>query len=190
MKTNYKHIFLRTKQMLLQPSMAWSKVWEENATVNSVFRNYLLPVTVFLSVIVFLLQLIHYTPLQSFGLGVIHFAAAMGGGWATYLLVREYLCNKLNYSDSDALNLTVYSYTVYIMFHCIGEALGNIFIGQMFTLISFIFLRTLYAGIGQLQLQTNHKTNILIITSLSIVCLPVIITLILRIVFRIPAIHV
>ncbi|MDE7374572.1 MAG: hypothetical protein K2M86_04505 [Odoribacter sp.] len=191
MKTNYKHIFLRTKQMLLQPAAAWSEAWKENATTGSVSRNYLLPIAIILSVIIFLLQLIHHTPLQAFGLGVTHFLTIMGGAWATYRIVREYLCNKLIYSDSDALNLTVYSYTIFIVFHCIGETLGNIFIGQMFTLLSFIFLRTLYTGIGQLpQLQANHKTNILIITSLSIVCLPIIITQILRILFRIPAIHI
>lgn len=190
MKTNYKHIYFRTKQMLLQPATAWSEVWKETATVGIVSRNYLLPVAIILSVIVFLLQLIHHTPLQAFGLGIIHFLTVTGGAWATYRIVREYLCNKLNYSDSDALNLTVYSYTIYIVFHCIGETLGGIFIGQIFTLLSFIFLRTLYTGVGQLQLQANHKTNILVIASLSIVCLPIIITQILRILFRIPAINV
>lgn len=191
MKTNYKHIFLRTKQMLLQPAAAWSEAWEENATTGTVFRNYLLPIAIILSVVIFLLQLIHHTPLQAFGLGITYFLTITGGAWATYRIVREYLCNKLNYSDSDALNLTVYSYTIFIVFHCIGETLGNIFIGQVFTLFSFIFLRTLYTGIGQLQqLQANHKTNILIIASLSIVCLPIIITQILRIIFRIPAINI
>lgn len=191
MKTNYKHIYLRTRQMLTQPAIAWPEVLKENSTFRNTFRDYLFPIATFLSVIVFLIRLIHYPPLQALGLGIINFISVIGGAWFTYLITREYLCNKLNYPNHEALNLTIYSYTVFIIFHSIGGALENIFIGQIFTLFSLIFLRTLYTGTGQLpQLQPNHKTNILIITFLSIVFIPVIITQILMITFRISAINV
>lgn len=191
MKTNYKYIYLRTRQMLTQPAVAWPHVLQESFTLKDTFRNYLFPVAAGISVIVFFLSLIHYTTLQAFGLGLINFISTMCGAWFTYLLAREYLCSKLNYQDSEALNLTVYSYTIYIIFHSIGGAFGNIFIGQVFTLFSFIFLRTLYTGIGQLpKLQANHKTNILVIASLSIIFIPNIVTQILMIVFRISAINV
>lgn len=191
MKTNYKHIYIRTRQMLTHPEMAWPDVLKEDFTLRDTFRNYLLPIAITVSVFVFLLYNIHYNPLQAFGLGVINFVSTMCGAWFTYLITREYLCGKLNYPNNKALNLTIYSYAIFIIFHNIGSALGNIFIGQVFTLLSFIFIRTLYAGIGQLHgIQANHKTNILIITSLSIICIPIIITQILMIVFRISAINV
>lgn len=191
MKTNYRHIFFRTRQMLAQPAEAWKEAWQEETTPGDMFRHYLLPIAAGLSVIVFLLRLIHYTPWQAFGLGVIHFIAVIGGAWCTYIVTREYLCNKLNYLPGEALRLSIYSFTVFILFHSIGGTLGNSFIGQLFTLCGFIFLRTLYTGTGQLQqLQSNHKTNILIITSLSIICFPVIITHILRIISGISTIHI
>lgn len=191
MKTNYKYIYLRTRQMLTQPAIAWPEVLKEDSTARDTFRYYLFPIIISLSAIVFLLRLIHYSPLQAFGLGVINFISAVCGAWFTYLIIREYLCTKLNYPDHKAVNLAIYSYTIFIIFHSIGSALGNIFIGQIFTLLSFIFLRTLYTGTGQLhKLTTSHKTNILIITSLSIVFIPVIVTQLLMIVFRISAINI
>ncbi len=191
MKTDYKHIYIRTRQMLTQPAVTWPEVLKENSTVRNTFRSYLFPIAIVLSVFIFLLRLIYYTPLQALGFGIVNFIAATSGAWFTYLITREYLCNKLNYPDHAALNLTIYSYTIFIIFHSIGGALENIFIGQIFTLLSLIFLRTLYTGAEQLQqLQANHKTNILIITFLSIVFIPVIITQILMIVFRISVINV
>ncbi len=191
MKTNYRNIYLRTKQMLTQPSIAWPEILQEDFSVRDTFRYYLFPIALGISVIVFLLCLLQYSSLQAFGLGMVNLISTLSGAWLTYLIIREYLCSKLNYQNKEALNLTVYSYAVFIIFHSIGAALGTIFIGQIFTLLSFIFLRTLYAGIGQLpHLPTGQKTNILIITSLAIICIPVIITQLLMIVFRISAITV
>ncbi len=191
MKTNYRNIYLRTKQMLLQPAIAWPEILQEDFSVRDIFRNYLFPITIGISAIVFLLSLIQYSSLQAFGLGIVNLISTLSGAWLTYLIIREYLCSKLNYRPREALNLTVYSYAVFIIFHSIGAALGTAFIGQIFSLFSFIFLRTLYAGIGQLpHLPSRQKTNIFIITSLTIICIPVIITQLLMIVFRISAITV
>lgn len=191
MKTSYKNIFLRTRQMLTQPAVTWPEVLKEDFTARDIFSTYLFPISVSVATIVFLLCLIHYTFLQALGLGIINFISNICGAWFTYLITREYLCGKLNYQNNEALNLSVYSYTIYIIFHSIGGALGNIFIGQIFILLSFIFLRTLYTGIGQLRnLQANHKTNIVVISSLSTIFIPTILTQILMIVFRISAINV
>lgn len=191
MKANYKNIYERTKQMVLKPQIMWPQVLEEDLTVKEIFRNYLLPITIFTSVFVLLFSFINYTPWQAVGLAFINFISALTGTWFAYLITREYLCGKLNYQDNQALNLTVYSSAVFIIFHGLGSALGNIFIGQLFTLLSFIFIRTLYAGIGILPSVSNgQKTNILVIVSLAIICIPIIISQILMIVFRISAINV
>lgn len=191
MKINYRHILQRTQQMLLHPASEWTGVLRENVTYNELLRRYLLPIVTAVSVIVCLLRMLQYSPLQAVILGIIHFLASIGGLWITYRIVREYLCGKLNYPEYEAVNLSVYSHIILIIFSGIGHALGNSFIGDIFTLTGFIFLRTLYTGIGQWQdLPANHRTNLLLITALSMIFIPIAITHILTAVFQIPETHI
>lgn len=191
MKIDYKNIYKRTKIMLLHPEILWPEILTEKQSPKTTFYGYLLPIIVLTSTCVLLLSLIHYTLIQAIGLGIIELISSFCGTWFAYLITREYLCGKLNYPDNQALDLTVYSSAIFIIFHGIGTALGNIFIGQLFTLLSFIFIRTLYSGLGSIRkLSNGQKTNILIIALLSIICMPIIITQILMIVFRISAINV
>lgn len=191
MKIDYRYIFERTRQMLMKPVMAWPHVWEENRTGKEMFRNYLLPIVLVISILVFLFSLMSYTVLQSIGLAFINLVSSLSGTWLAYLLIREYLCGKLNYRNNQALSLTVYSSAIFTIFHGLGASMGDVFIGQLFTLLSILFVRTLYAGIGQLpNIQTNQKTNVLVISSLSIICIPVIISQLMMIVFRISAITI
>ena len=140
---------------------------------------------------VLLINLIHYNFWQATGLTIINLIAMLIGNWFAYLITREYLCRKLSFDTNLALNLTVYSGVIFIIFHSIGNALGNIFLGQLFTLLSFIFIRTLYKGLGQIpRLHPGQKTNILVISSLAIICIPVIINQLLMIIFGISAFNI
>ncbi len=191
MKMNFQKIYERTKLMLLRPNSIWPWILKENLPVKDIFRNYLLPVSLVVSLLVLLLSLFKYSILHSVGLAFISLISALCGAWFAYLITREYLCSKLNCPNNMALNLTIYSFAVFILFHGIGTALGNIFIGQLFTLLSFIFIRTLYSGIERLpEIPANQKTNILIITSLTIICIPIIISQLLMILFNISAINI
>lgn len=190
-RIDFKFIYKRTKELLLQPESIWPEVLEEEFTPKDIYRSYLIPVAVLASVCVFLISVLHFHFFQATGLAIISFLSATAGIWFSYLITREYLCGKLNYDDHYALNLTIYSGAIFIFFHNIGTSLGNVFLGQLFTLFSFIFIRTLYTGLGQLpRLQSQQKTNILIITSLTIICLPVIISQLLKIIFGISAFNV
>lgn len=190
-RINIKHIYQRTKALLMHPEEIWPHALDERRSEKEIYRNYLLPIALVTSVLVLLLSLVHYNWLQACGLAIINLLSVTGGSWIAYLITREYLCRKLYYGNNQALNLTIYSAAIFIIFHSIGAALGNIFLGQLFVLFSFIFIRTLYKGLGILPgLLPVQKTNILIITSLSIVCIPVIITQILMIVFGISAFNV
>ena len=88
MKTNYKNIYLRTKQMLTQPAIAWPEVLQEDFSVRDTFRNYLFPIAIWISVIVFLLSLIQYSSLQAVGVGMVHLISTISGAWLTYLIIR------------------------------------------------------------------------------------------------------
>lgn len=190
-KINLKYLYKRTCQLLLHPQEVWPSVLQEDFPAKDIYRNYLIPVAALTSVVVLVVNLLRYSFFQASGMAVINLLSASFGTWFAYLITREYLCGKLNYTNNFALNLTIYSAAIFIIFHGIGSALGNLFLGQVFTLLSFIFIRTLYTGLGLLpHIQASQKTNILIITSLTIICLPVIITQILRIVFGISAFNV
>lgn len=190
-KMNFKHIYERTKRMLTKPEAEWKKLTEEFPNLKETFRNYLFPIAALSSLTIFLLGFFHYTAMQTIGYGLINLLSSIAGIWFAYLLTKEYLSNKLRDAGKIALLLTVYPGAIFIVFHSLGIAMGNYFLGQLFTLFSFIFIRTLYIGIKQISdLANNQQTNLLIITALSIICIPVIISQVLMIAFGISAFNV
>lgn len=190
-KINFSYIYERTRRMVLNPEAEWKIIGEEYNTPKEIFTHYLFPVSVVSSLSIFLFGFFHYSAWQTVGFGLINLVASMVGIWVAYLLIREFLSNKLRDADNIALNLSVYSGAVFILFHGLGIAFGKYFMGQLFTLVSFIFIRTLYLGIrGMGKLQGGQQTNLLIIGALAIACLPVIITQLLMIIFRISAFNI
>ena len=182
---NFKYLYRRTEQLLMVPETVWPEALNETNSGKELYRNYLIPITMVISIMVLLINLINYNFWQATGLTIINLIAMLIGNWFAYLITREYLCRKLSFDTNLALNLTVYSGVIFIIFHSIGNALGNIFLGQLFTLLSFTFIRTLYKGLGQIpRLHPGQKTNILVISSLAIICIPVIINQLLMINIR------
>ena len=190
-KMNFKYIYERTQRMLTQPESEWDKVAEKYASLKETFRYYLLPVIVLSSLTIFLFGFFHYTVAQTIGYGLINLLSSTAGIWFAYLLTKEYLSNKLRDADNIALLLTVYPGAIFIVFHSLGIAMGNYFLGQLFTLLSFIFIRTLYIGIRRISdLPNNQQTNLLVIVILAVICIPIIISQVLMIAFGISAFHV
>lgn len=190
-KININYIYERTRRMVFNPEPEWKIIGDEYNTPKEIFTHYLFPVSVASSLSIFLFGFFHYSVPQTIGFGLINLVASMVGIWAAYLLIREFLSNKIQDADNIALNLSVYSGAVFVFFHGLGIACGKYFMGQLFTLVSFIFIRTLYLGIRQTgQLQGGQQTNLLIIGALAIACLPVIITQLLMIIFGISVFNV
>ena len=135
---NFKYLYRRTEQLLMVPETVWPEALNETNSGKELYRNYLIPITMVISIMVLLINLINYNFWQATGLTIINLIAMLIGNWFAYLITREYLCRKLSFDTNLALNLTVYSGVIFIIFHSIGNALGNIFLGQLFTLLSFI----------------------------------------------------
>ena len=177
---NFKYLYRRTEQLLMVPETVWPEALNETNSGKELYRNYLIPITMVISIMVLLINLINYNFWQATGLTIINLIAMLIGNWFAYLITREYLCRKLSFDTNLALNLTVYSGVIFI-----------IFLGQLFTLLSFTFIRTLYKGLGQIpRLHPGQKTNILVISSLAIICIPVIINQLLMIIFGISAFNI
>ena len=133
---NFKYLYRRTEQLLMVPETVWPEALNETNSGKELYRNYLIPITMVISIMVLLINLINYNFWQATGLTIINLIAMLIGNWFAYLITREYLCRKLSFDTNLALNLTVYSGVIFIIFHSIGNALGNIFLGQLFTLLS------------------------------------------------------
>lgn len=187
----YKELHTTITQLFIRPKTSWNAVIRQPLTFKKFLYRDWMPLAGLLCLVVFGLQLIHYSILQSIGLSIIYFITMVGGFRIVYPITREYLCRKLNYSEQEVLSLIGHSYAIYFIFHSIGQACGDLFIGQVFILFSLLFIRTLYFGISELSnYQSQHQTNILIISALSIIFIPMLIKQLLTIIFGIPAIHV
>lgn len=190
-KLNFRYIFERTRLLLTQPEKIWNRISKEYLSLDELYKFYFIPVAAIASVFILLIGPWHYEPFQTVGLCFINLLAALIGTWLSYLIAKEYLCNKIEEANQYALRLTVYSSAIFTIFHSISTALVNGFLSQLFMLFSLICIRTLYAGIRQIPDPTdNLQTNLLVIISLSIICIPVIIIHILMIVFRIPVLNI
>ena len=190
-KVTLRHIYERTRYLLTKPNVEWSLIMDEHHEPKGLLKSYLLPIAVISSLPIFLFGFFHYSMMQTVGYGLINLPASLIGIWVAYLITREFLSNKLPNADNTALSLIVYSGTIFVVFHSLGIALGNGFFGQLCTLVSFIFIRTLYIGIRQIkELPNGQQTNLLVIAALSIICIPVIIAQILTIIFGISAFNI
>ena len=177
--------------MLIYPDSIWPRVLNEKNSEKKLYRNYLFPITGIVSLLILLIELFYCGFWQALGLALINLIAMLGGNWLAFLLTREYLCRQFSFETHLALNLTVYSGGIFILFHSIGNAFGNAFLGQLFSLASFIFIRTLYKGLHQIPgLQPKQKTNVMVICSLSIICMPVIIHQLRMILFGISVFNI
>lgn len=191
MKIQYHDIYKRTRGMIFTPVECWSEIQKKRTDTKDAIRSYFIPAISLYSILYFPISLSSNTFLQALGLAAINFISSLTGTWLAYWLIREFLTNKLDCRASTAFNLTLYSAAVFLLFHSLGAASGNLFIGQFLTFCSFIFIRTLYYGINTLlDIPANQKTNTLIIASLSIICFPIIISKLLMIIFRISVINI
>lgn len=188
-KIYWREIFQQTKELLITPAEAWPKVSREPNSVKALFRSFVVPQAVAMSVVVFLFSLFRYSIFFAFLYAVANVLALSLGIWVSYLIAREVLNSKLPDADNIALNLTVYSASVFIVFHSLAVAFGSGFFGQLLTIVSLIFIRTLYIGVNQ-TLPASQRTNFMVILCLSIICFTVIFNKILTVVFMIPVFNV
>lgn len=190
-KINLQYIYDRTKQLLFKPESEWDIINDEYTGVKEILKGYLIPLTAIVSAIVLLFSFLEYSIWQSVCIAIINFLSAIAGTWCSFLFCREYLNNKAGDAENTALNLIVYSSALFILFHSLATAFGSGFFGQLMLLSSLLFIRTLYIGINKIDLKTAaQKKNLLIISALSIIFIPVIIKKLLMILFHIPAFNI
>lgn len=188
MKRECKEIYARMRELIAAPSAAWMRIFREPADTRLLMRRHLVPWTAFFAVVSIPVGMICHSGWQAVGTALIHFTASVAGTYAAYRLVQEYMRGKMEEWRETALPLTVYSAEVFIAFRSFGVALGNAFVGQLFMLASLFFIHTLYVGVQALEeVPGNQRTNLLVIASLSIICLPTIIHQLLVTIFGMQA---
>lgn len=179
--------FKRISQLLLYPSQEWERIREKTTERDTLFRTFFIPFCLIVSGMVLLLGLLRLNFFHAFGYALIDLTSNLLSVYVVFLLIREYLNGKTPDSDNTTLTITVYSSVVFLLFHSLSAVLGSNFLGQLTSLFSLFFLRTLYVGIYTIaDLTSSQKTNLFIITSLAIIFIPVIIHKLLMILFHIP----
>ena len=95
----YKELHTTITQLFIRPKTSWNAVIRQPLTFKKFLYRDWMPLAGLLCLVVFGLQLIHYSILQSIGLSIIYFITMVGGFRIVYPITREYLCRKLNYSE-------------------------------------------------------------------------------------------
>ncbi len=187
MRYNFRYIYERTRKLTVKPEEVWAEVASEYHSEQEIFKTYLIPLAAVMSVPILLSYLIQGQFILSIEYALINLLSATTGTWLAYLITREFIAYKFHKSGQAALNLTVYSATVFVAFRSLGAAFDNKAIEQLFTLVSLIFFRTLHSGIIRYSgIEAKQRTNTLIIIGLSIICMPAIVKQILKIILGIP----
>lgn len=188
---NIRFLYERTRNLLLNSGAEWSIIEDEYHNEKQLFKNYLIPLSAIVSLGVLLLSFFHYTIVDTLLYALINFVSTTMGTYLGYLIIREYLNNKISDAYNTALYLTVYSSAIFIVFHSLSVAFVSGFLSQLTGLISLIFIRTLYVGIARTKgIPAGIKTNTLIIMALSIICIPTITKKLLMIIFHIPVFNI
>ncbi|WP_294142973.1 hypothetical protein [uncultured Sanguibacteroides sp.] len=189
-KVHLKYIAIRLKHLLTSPEVEWNTIRMDETGRIELFRNYIILPSILFSILVFLFRLMSNDVMVSLGWGIINFIACTAGCYVCFRLTREYLSNKTINSGTIALKLSVYSSAVFILFHSLAVGFPQNFIGDVMAILSLLSLRTLYIGLNTIsELNTRYKKSAVIIIGLLIICTPIIITRLLTIIFRIPAIN-
>lgn len=185
-----KYIAIRLKHLLTNPEAEWDTIRTDETGRIELFRNYIVLPALLFSILVFLLRLASNDVTIALGWGIINFIACTAGCYICFRLTQEYLSNKTIDPGKIALKLSVYSSAAFILFHSLAVGFTQNFIGDVMAILSLLSLRILYIGLNTISgLNTRYKKSAVIIIGLLIICTPIIITRLLTIIFRIPAIN-
>ena len=69
---NFKYLYRRTEQLLMVPETVWPEALNETNSGKELYRNYLIPITMVISIMVLLINLINYNFWQATGLTIIN----------------------------------------------------------------------------------------------------------------------
>ncbi|MDL2331325.1 hypothetical protein LJC62_04905, partial [Odoribacter sp. OttesenSCG-928-A06] len=90
-----------------------------------------------------------------------------------------------------SLSISAYCSVLFVFFNSLSLAVSNNFTAQLLSLVSLIFLRSLYVGIQEIEeLQDGKKINLMIIGSSLIICIPIIIRKLCMIILHVPAFNI
>ena len=189
-KKDLLDICSRLKGLLFDPQQEWQRIGKEDADRKRLFRHFIVFPCCLFSLLVVLIHLSSRSVVISVEYGVINFVSCLAGVYITWKVAREYLANKDARYQENSLKLTVYSFAVFLLFRSLSVGFTNSFWGDLMAVFSLIVLYTLYVGIDTLpELSASHKKSAFIIIGLLIACTPAIITRLLTILLRVPAIN-
>ena len=85
---NFKYLYRRTEQLLMVPETVWPEALNETNSGKELYRNYLIPITMVISIMVLLINLINYNFWQATGLTIINMISDYTGIFVPETLFR------------------------------------------------------------------------------------------------------
>jgi|GEM_PF-500863 len=187
---NTEQIVSRIKRLLLVPAPEWQIISKENYLGRDLFCNFIIYPSIIASFFTLLIRLFFEDIWLACCWGIINFIACVAGSYICFRLAKEYLSNKIRRANTISLHLSIYSSTIFILFHSLSVGFTGKFIGDLAAILSLLSLRTLYIGANILpELDDRYRKSTTIIIGVLIICITAILTRLLTILFRIPAIN-
>ena len=186
-KEDFIHIIKRIKQLILTPEKTWTTILRERQPYSKLFISYIIYPTMIASACIFIPLLVFKDISRTIILGIQNCLVCILSSYLCLRLSRAYMYGKITNSRKIATDLSIYSSTVFILFHSLSLGLGQSFIGDVASVCSLLSLRVLYVGLKKIpDLEKQHHTSTFIIMGLLVVVSPFIISRLLSIIFRIP----
>lgn len=182
-----KFIGRRFGRILLFPSAEWKQVATEKPSIKSLLSSYILPLIIFCGILHFLCALLYHTDSVNLLLAlgellkvllfyavVYYLAIAIGG----FLL---YGCISKKKEILTVYTLVTYSMTVYFAVDILLTLLPSM---SYLQILNFYVIYLLYIGCKTLDIQNRGSINrAVVILSVTMVALPVILRLVLKLLF-------
>ena len=179
----------RLKGLLLTPGLEWKEIRERGPGGMLLFRDFIVLPCAFLSLAVVATRWVITGDLSPALLwGIINFLACTTGCVATVSIARVILATEVKRSALVLPRLVVYTFTVYLLFRSLSMAFpSRNFLGDLMTVMSLYAFYTLYTGLrGLTAADPARVQGSCLIVGLLVVGLPLIITHLLAVLFRVP----
>ena len=168
-----KNLYHKSYELIFSPSLAWPKLLDESLTGKQIINHFFIPILIIACCLQLSVLLFTKTFLQALLFSVIYFISGWFGLKVTFLIIREYLTEKVEFPITIANRLTFYSGAIYLFFNSISVALVGGFWEQFFLFCSLIFIKSLYVGIKICdEIPQKTKTGLWFINFITIIVLP------------------
>ncbi len=143
LRTKYKSLFIRTKNLVITPKKEWNNIYEENSDINSILSGYILPYIGVLALVSFISHLNLHSDsdkyITALKQALAMFSALFFGLYITYYITKQIMPKfTVNSNEKDlniyAFKLIAYSSVILYLIQLIVAFIPELFFFQALSL--------------------------------------------------------